>query len=146
VTSLLGMRAAEARVSRTDRASAQATTSSVLLPALLDLQCLCFLPPLLPLFIDAIDDRLEALGALSSPLSLPIKFGTPFLSSSPSSSLSLLLTQARPSLSHSLLAHAVVVRPTVRGAPSELRSRITTIAPVPLPAEPSLLVDHHSCA
>jgi hypothetical protein len=64
------------------------TPLSVLLPALMDLQCFRFSSPLPPsIDVGAIDDRLEAPGALSSPLSLPIKFGTPFLSSSPSSSL-----------------------------------------------------------
>jgi hypothetical protein len=42
--------------------------------------------------------------------------------------------------------HTVVVRPAVRGAPPELRPRSTTIVPVPLPTEPSLLVDFHSCS
>jgi hypothetical protein len=60
--------------------------------------------------------------------------------------LSLLPTRARPSLSHSLFIHAVAVRLTVRGAPPELCPRSTTIVPVPRPAEPSLLLDHHSCA
>jgi hypothetical protein len=51
-------------------------------------QGICFPSPLPPsIDADAIDDHLEAPDTLSFPLSLLIKSGTPFHSSSPSSSL-----------------------------------------------------------
>jgi hypothetical protein len=100
------------------------TSSFVLLPTLMDLQCFCF-SSLLPPSIDvgAIDDHLEAPGALSSPLSLPIKSQTPFLSSSPSSSL--------PSpYSSSPLSHTLLARPCRR------RSLSTPSSSVSLSVEP----------
>jgi hypothetical protein len=105
----------------------------------MELQWSRFPPPLLPLLIDAIDDRLKH---PSRPSPSPADLSSPSLSSikpTPSSSL-LLPTRAHPLLSLNLLAvRAAVagVRHTVAGARGAFRSYAPVVPSLRLDARPN---------
>jgi hypothetical protein len=141
-------RKSDRAASNTDARAANRAQPTVLLCVIGSFISSVSTPPLIPLFMDGVDDNLNDPGRPLLFLPLPIKSNRTSFPSPRAPSLSHSRARSLFSCSLSLAVHRrrspFVAR--VRGASPELRPCSTTIALVPLTVEPSLLVDVHPCA